>query len=180
MRMKKNVLWITQTAAAIALLIVAQAVTGSMGQLVTGSLVNLILIVSTMVFGLGSGLAVSALSPVFAKLLGIGPLWEIIPFIMLGNMALALLWRLIGKRPFAREPVPAVAAAVAAAAGKFLTLYVTIVQIAIPLLLNLPEKQAQVISATFSLPQLLTALIGGALALIILPLLQKALPKNAS
>lgn len=177
--MKKNVLWITQTAIAIALLIVMQAVTASMGQLVTGSIVNLILIVSVMIFGLASGLAVSALSPIFAKLLGIGPLWELIPFIMLGNMVLVLLWHLIAKRTFAKEPIPAVTAAVIAAVAKFLTLYVTIVLIAVPLLLNLPEGPAKTISTTFSLPQLVTALIGGAAALVILPLLKKALPKRA-
>ncbi|MEA5016591.1 MAG: hypothetical protein VB099_18720 [Candidatus Limiplasma sp.] len=173
--MKKNVLWITQTAIAIALLIVMQAVTASMGQLVTGSIVNLILIVSVMIFGLASGLAVSALSPIFAKLLGIGPLWELIPFIMLGNMVLVLLWHLIAKRTFAKEPIPAVTAAVIAAVAKFLTLYVTIVLIAVPLLLN----PAKTISTIFSLPQLVTALIGGAVALVILPLLKKALPKRA-
>lgn len=176
--MKKNVLWITQTAIAIALLIVMQSVAAPMGQLVTGSIVNLILIVSVMLLGLASGLAASALSPIFAKLLGIGPLWELIPFIMAGNMVLVLLWHLIAKRAFAKEPLPGITAGVIAAVAKFLTLYVTIVQIAIPLLLNLPEKQAQVISTTFSIPQLVTALIGGALALLILPLLKRALPQR--
>lgn len=177
--MKKNVLWITETAAAIALLIVMQAVTAPLGNtLITGSIVNLILIVSVMIFGLPSGLTISALSPIFAKLLGIGPLWEIIPFIMLGNMVLVLLWHLIGKRPFAKQPLPHLTAGVIAAVAKFLVLYGTIVKIAVPFLLRLPEGPAKVVSSTFSLPQLVTALIGGGLAIFILPLLKKALPER--
>ncbi len=172
--MNKKVLWITQTAIAVALLIVMQAVTAPLGNtLLTGSIVNLILIVSVMIFGLASGLTVAAISPIFAKLFGIGPLWELIPFIMLGNMVLVLLWWLIGNRTFAKPPVPYIVTAVVAAAGKFLTLYAGVVLVAIPLL-NLPDKQAGVISAMFSFPQLFTALIGGALAVLILPLLKKA------
>jgi hypothetical protein len=57
-------------------------------------------------------------------------------------------------------------------------LYVGIVRIAVPVLLGLPERQAAVISGMFSLVQLITALIGGALAAVILPVLQKAVGKR--
>jgi hypothetical protein len=67
------------------------------------------------------------------------------------------------------------AAAVTGAVCKFLTLYVGIVMVAVPLLLNLPEPQAAVISNMFSVPQLFTALIGGGIAVIILPVLEKAI-----
>lgn len=179
--MKKNVLWVTQTAAAIALLIVMQAVTAPLGNtLITGSIVNLILVVSVMILGLPAGLTVSAVSPVFAKLLGIGPLWEIIPFIMLGNMVLVLLWHLIGKKSFAKQPLPHLTAGVIASVAKFLVLYGTIVKIAIPYLLRLPDGPAKAITATFSLPQLVTALIGSGVAIVILPLLQKALSQRSA
>ena len=62
-----------------------------------------------------------------------------------------------------------------AALAKFLILYVGIVQIAVPLLLELPEPQAAVISNMFSIPQLLTALLGGGIALLVLPTLKKAI-----
>lgn len=71
-----------------------------------------------------------------------------------------------------------VIALAAAAAAKFLVLYVGIVQIAVPLLLGLPEPQAAVISNMFSIPQLLTALLGGGVALMVLPTLKKAMERG--
>lgn len=168
----QKILWITTTAVFIALLVTAQAATASFGQLVTGSLVNLILIVSVMTCGAYSGATVALMSPIFAKILGIGPLWTIIPFVMAGNIVLVLLWRGIGKRRFANGHIVRVVALIIAAVGKFLTLYVGVVRIALPFLLELPEKQAEKISLMFSFPQLITVSIGGALALAVLPVVE--------
>ena len=63
----------------------------------------------------------------------------------------------------------------AAATAKFLALYLGIVQIAVPFLLRLPAPQAAVISNMFSIPQLLTALLGGGIALLVLTPLKKAI-----
>jgi hypothetical protein len=173
---KKKILWITQTAVFIALLIVLQAATAPMGNiLITGTLVNLLLIVSVMTCGLASGLSVAVISPVMAKLIGIGPLWVLIPFIAAGNIALVLLWYFIGRRKTENRYAAYIPALIAAAVGKFLVLYVGIVQISVPLLLGLPEQQAKVVSNMFSIPQLITATLGGVIAVIILPSLKKAI-----
>ena len=66
----------------------------------------------------------------------------------------------------------------AAAITKFMVLYLGIVKLAVPFLLGLPEKQAAVISGMFSFPQLITALIGGAIATMIVPILQRYLKKR--
>lgn len=167
--------WITQTAVFLALLVVAQWATAPLGNpLVTGSLVNLMLILSVMTGGLPSGVVVAVLSPVLAKLLGIGPLWSLIPFIVAGNLVLVVVWHVVGNLRL-RVGVAYGLALVSAAVAKFLVLYLGIVQLAVPLLLQLPEKQAAVVSATFSVSQLFTALAGGALALLVLPVLKKAL-----
>lgn len=172
--MDKKVLWITQTAVLTALLIIMQAVTASFGNtIITGSIVNLILIVAAIIAGLSSGLTVAAISPVFAKFLGIGPLWALIPFIITGNMVFVLIWYFLGNRNFGKPIVAYFIAGITAAVGKFLMLYTGIVIIAIPYLLNLPEKQATIISGMFSIPQLFTALVGGAIAIVMLPLLKK-------
>ncbi len=173
----KNILWITRTAVFTALLIVIQAATAPLNvTLVTGSLVNLILILSVMTCGLLSGLTVAALSPFFAKLLGIGPaFWTLIPFIALGNIVLVFVWHLVANRRIVNSMVSHIMALVLAAVLKFLMLYAGIVMIAVPVLMGLPEKQASVLSATFSFPQLITASIGGAVAMLILPTLKKAL-----
>ncbi|MEA4816040.1 MAG: ECF transporter S component [Lachnospiraceae bacterium] len=173
---KNKVFWITSTAIFIALLIILQAATAPLGNMfVTGSIVNLLLIISVMTCGLSSGLAVGVISPIMAKLFGIGPLWSLIPFIMLGNSVLILLWHLVDKLNKGNKFFPYILALVFAATAKFFTLYIGIVKIAIPLFLGLPEKQAAAISNMFSVPQLITAMIGGALAITILPTLKKAI-----
>lgn len=171
--MNKKVSWITRTAVLTALLIVMQAVTSSFGNtLITGSIVNLILIVSVMTSGILTGISVGFISPICAKLFGIGPLWALIPFIIIGNIVLVLIWYLIANRKIMNKKLSYIIALIVAAVSKFLVLYISIVKIAIPLLLDLPEKQAAVISNMFSVPQLVTALIGGLLAIIILPIIK--------
>lgn len=173
---KKSILWITRTAIFIALLIASQAATAPLGNtIVTGSIVNLLLIVSAMTCGLASGLTVAAVSSVMAKLLGIGPLWSLIPFMIAGNMVLVLLWHFIGNRNMGRKYTAYIVALVCAAVTKFLVLYIGIVQIAIPFFLGLPEQQAAVISYIFSIPQLITASVGGAFATVLIPRLKKAI-----
>lgn len=172
----KSVVWITRTAVFLALLIVLQAATAPLGNiLVTGSIVNLLLILSVMICGFSSGLTVAVLSPVLAKFFGIGPLWSIIPFIILGNITLILIWYFIGSRAKLNRIAAYLVALVVAAALKFTVLYLGIVRLAVPVLLKLPEQQAGAVSAMFSLPQLITAAIGGAAAVAVLPLLRRAL-----
>lgn len=175
---RSKILWITRTAVLIALLVAWQGISAQLGNtLITGSGVNLILIVSVMASGLPSGLAVAILSPIMAKFFGIGPMWELIPFIFLGNVVLALLWHLIGGLKLKNKYISYIAALVIAAAGKFITLYLGIVKIAVPVILRLPEPQATAISNTFSVPQFFTACIGGVLAILILPVILKAVKK---
>ena len=60
------------------------------------------------------------------------------------------------------------------AVTKFLALWLLIVKLVLPTL-GLAEKQVAAISASFSWPQLVTAAIGGVLAVTIAPLIRKAL-----
>lgn len=178
MNTKKRILWITRTAILIALLVVIQVTTAGFGiTLLTGSLVNLILIVSVMTCGFSCGLVVAVISPIIAKLVGIGPFWVLIPFIAVGNAVLIIVWHLVARRTFKESYSGSVVALVTGAVAKFLVLYLSIVQMMIPLL-NLPEKQASAISAIFSVPQLFTALIGGVIAMLIIPIVKKATGKG--
>lgn len=174
--MNRKILWITRTAVLAALLIIMQAATAPFGNtLVTGSIVNLILIVSVMTCGLSTGVTVAIISPICAKFFGIGTFWTLIPFIIIGNVVLVLLWHLIGNRKFGKANIPYIIALVTAAAAKFLVLYISIVKIVIPVFLQPPQAKAAILSSTFSVPQLITALIGGVLAMIILPVLKLAI-----
>ena len=174
-----RIVWITRTAVLTALLVVLQAATAPLGNtLITGSIVNLILIISVMLSGYSSGLAIALISPALAKLFGIGPLWTLIPFVAAGNLVLVSVWHFVGNRPAANRYIVRIVTLVTAAIAKFATLYLGIVKIAVPVLLSLPDQQAKIISNMFSIPQLITATIGGTIATLVLPTLSKAIAKE--
>ena len=181
--MNKKIRWITETAIMLALLVTLQALTKGFGQIVTGSCVNAILAISVLVGGWGTGITVALISPVLAFLLGIAPQILTVPAIMAGNTVYVAVLRLIagGKNS---STVKKIAAWIAAAAAKFAVLYAIVVKlicgIMAPGLLaagTLKEPMLKALPATFSYPQLVTALIGGAVALLIVPVLRKALHK---
>lgn len=171
--MSKKTLFITRTAAMLALLIVLQAATKNLGQFVTGSCVNAVLAAATLLGGFASGLIVAVVSPFLAFLLGIGPkLIEVVPAIAIGNLALILiLWAIKGDGALNR-----VIKWIAASVGKFLVLYLLVIQL-LCRVMTLPEKMTATFSTMFSWPQLVTALIGSGIVLLILPILQKAIRK---
>ena len=99
MEQKKRIIRITRTAVFLALLIVLQAATAPLGStLLTGSVVNFLLITSLMLCGPASGFTVAVLSPVLARFLGIGPLWALIPFIIAGNITICAVGYLVAGR----------------------------------------------------------------------------------
>lgn len=199
--MKKTIRWITETAAMLALLICLQWV-GSMipeptiKQLVTGTCVNAVLAITVLFAGMGSGITVAVISPVFAYTFGIAPNVVTVVPIMLGNVCYVVLLKLlIGKsfKPFWKQPV----ALVAAASTKFCVLYVLVVKVICGMasgsllgkklpsivvfgkelgnVVVLAPKMLDMLPAMFAWPQLITALSGGILALLIAPTLKKAL-----
>lgn len=176
----QRIQWITRTGILTALLIVLQwATSGTQvfaGQYITGSCVNCVLAVAALFGGLWSGVAVALLSPFCAFLLGNGPaLIQLVPCIALGNVTLVIcLYLLIGRKsaPVWRQIV----GVSVSAAAKFLVLYFAVVKVAIPVMGSaLKAPQIQKFTAMFSLPQLVTALLGCGAALLILPLLKKGI-----
>ncbi len=167
----KKIKWIARTAMLTALLLVLQFVTKPLGQIVTGSCVNAVLAVSALSAGLWSGVAVALISPLFAFLLGIGPqLFPITPAIAAGNCVLVLLLHALYRDGSTARRI---SAWIAASLCKFAALYILVVQL-LCRILELSEKQAASFTVMFSWPQLITALIGCGLALIIVPRLRKA------
>ena len=176
----KQARWVTQTGVFLAVLIVAQVLTRPLGTtFVTGSVTNTILILSTMLCGISAAAVLCAVSPILATVLGIGPLWPFIPVIIAGNLVLVILWHLIALRREKRAKAFEAFALVAAAAAKFLVLYLGIVNLIVPLVLKIGEPQASAVSAAFSWPQLVTAAIGGLLAMSLRPALSRAIAKAA-
>lgn len=181
--MKRKIWWITETAIMLALLVTLQSLTKGFGQLVTGTCVNAVLAVAVLVGGLSTGLTVALVSPVLAFLLNIAPMALTVPAIMAGNTVYVLvLWLVVGKKY--TSVVMRMIAWLLAAFAKFGTLYGIVVKlicgVLAPTLLEagmMKEPMLKALPATFSYPQLITALIGGAVALVIVPGIRKALHK---
>lgn len=181
--MKKKIRWITETAVMLALLVCLQALTKPLGQLVTGSCVNAVLAVSALVGGLSCGLVVALCSPVLAYLLGIAPMALTVPAIMVGNCVFVVLLALLADKN-GKNIVKQVVAWIVAAIAKFGALYAIVVWLICGLLSEsllasgaMKAPMLKALPVTFSWPQLFTALIGGAVALMITPVLRKALHK---
>ena len=184
----KKTIWITRTGVLLALLLALQWATlgtrAFAGQYITGSLVNCVLAVSALTAGLSSGLVIALLSPIFAYLLGIAPQLVVVPAIMAGNCALVLVLWAVGRgdAPMWRKAVAVVLAAVC----KVVVLYLLVVQVicgvgasfllgqsffGAPVLL---QPMIQALPLTFSWPQLITALIGGTLGVLVSRILGRA------
>lgn len=186
--MNKKTRWICETAVMLALLVALQGATLSLGQLVTGSCVNAVLAITVLLVGMSSGITVALISPVCALLLGIAPNIVTVVPIMIGNVCFVVLLRLIaGKshKPLWRQPL----ALVSAAGVKFGVLYFLVVKVicgfASGSLLGkmigskplLAPPMLEKLPVMFTWPQLFTALIGGGVALLIVPVLRKAIHK---
>lgn len=184
--MNKKIKTITQTAAMLALLICLQWV-GSMmpdtvKQIVTGTFVNCVLAVTVLLVGMYGGITVALISPICAFLLGIAPnLVTVVP-IMIGNTCYVVLLKLLMGKTW-RQPV----ALVAAAAVKFGVLYLLVVKVICGLasgaLLGkklgdtvvLAPPMLKMLPVMFTWPQLITALTGGTLALLIVPVVKRGI-----
>jgi hypothetical protein len=142
----------------LALALVAQSL--HLPQLITGSVINAVLLVAAVLLGPWGGALIGLLTPVTALLLGqLAPvLAPAIPFIMAGNAVLCLLFG------YGRI-VNVYLAVVAAAVAKF-----TLLSAAVLYIINVPGP----VSIALRLPQLATALIGGAVSLLVLEALASA------
>ena len=184
--MSKKIRTITQTAAMLTLLICLQRV-GSMmpdtiKQIVTGTFVNCVLAVTVLIVGLGGGNTVALISPVCAFLLGIAPnLVTVVP-IMIGNTCYVVLLKLLMGKSW-RQPV----ALITAAAVKFGVLYLLVVKVICGLAsgallgkklgdtIVLAPPMLKMLPVMFTWPQLITAITGGVLALLIVPVVRKGI-----
>lgn len=171
--MKKKTLWIARTSLMIAVLVALQYITKPLGQLVTGSSVNMVLVVATLFGGFWCGFTTALLSPFFAFLLGIGPaLFPLTPCIAVGNLVLVCVYAFM-QRKLGSGIICKVCSVVAGAVLKFAALFLLIVKAVLPML-GLPEAKTAAMSAMFTWPQLFTALLGGAVAVVIVAALEKA------
>ena len=187
--MKLKTRWITETAVMLALLICLQWA-GSLiphqmtKQLVTGTMVNCVLAVTALLVGMSSGITVALISPVCAFLLGIAPNFITVAPIMAGTVCYVVLLRLIGGsdgKPLWKQGAALACAAAVTVAVRYLLVAKVICGVAAEGLLGkklgeivvLAPPMLKMLPTMFSWPQLVTAVSGGILALLILPVLRK-------
>lgn len=164
-----GIIFITRTAIIIAFTLGVMAL--RLPQFFTGPIVNLSLYMAVYTVNPLSGVFVGISTPVVAIMIGIIPsiLAPMVPFIMLGNSALSLTFGLLMKRN-------KIVAIILASTVKFLLLAISariILPFALELLkIDIPQGKIAALIAIFTLPQLLTALAGGFLALAIMKVIR--------
>lgn len=151
-----STVWIARTAVLLALTVAIQML--GLPQPVTGPAVNAMLILTALLVTPAAGVVVGIFTPVIALWRGIlpAPLAPMVPFIALGNALLVLVFVLIYRRQ-------ASLAVVTAAIVKFVVL-----STAVRVFVTVPEP----VALAMQTPQLVTAIVGGFVALIIYRILR--------
>jgi len=143
------------------------------GQYISGTLINAILIVAAVWVGLIPGIAIGILSPLFALLITPGPMMQalpqLVPVIMLGNTAIVVCsWVLRRNHLISGMALGSLVKAAIIWGGVSL--------LVVPLFgSGLPEPMRITVTTTWTFNQLITAFLGSYLVLLIRGRLDKAI-----
>ena len=167
---------LTLTALLLALCIASQFLKNTSVYL-TGPVINCILILATVFCGLWSAVALSLITPLTSWLITGSPLMSaiplIVPCVMVGNVILTMsVWVSVRKKLCTRNLL---LGTLLGAVLKAIFMAGTISLLLLPLLgpsTGLPAPALAAARVTFSLTQLITALLGGVLAVLIAPTLK--------
>lgn len=165
--MKLTTKKITTTAILLALCIAMQCLK-SISVYITGPFVNATIILATWVAGWFGGLSIALIAPVVAALLGMTPILNMMPqmivVIMAGNALMVVAAKMIANKGNIAMPV-----GLAVGSGvKALFLWLTVWYFMLPTFGdNIPAKVQATVKTTFSVTQLITALVGSAIAWLV-------------
>jgi hypothetical protein len=140
-------------------------------QLLVGPAVNSVLLLTAYVCGTNYGIATAALTPILALLLGQFPalLASFIPFIMIGNAVYVLAFGVLKNKTRIGEYIGVVVGSLL----KFLFLYFSASKLVLLLGLGIPKKALPKLAIMMGVPQLITALFGGVITIIIIEILKR-------
>ena len=190
--MKITTKQITTTAVLLAICIMSQYFKSMSpySQYITGPIVNATLIIATLLAGLMSGVVISIISPITAFFFTGSPIMAgiplMFPLIMAGNMIIVFFTYFFSNKakfPFHLEIGLVLGSIVKATFMGLLVIYIIFPNFGNNIGARLPKPEAlpKVLEAakiTFSITQLITALLGSALAYIILNPLKKVIQKE--
>lgn len=172
--MNTNTSKMVKSALFLSIAIVFQAIGRAYPQIsqsFVGPAVNGVLILTALICGTSWGVAVGGLTPLLAYMTGqlqaaMGPF---IPFIMIGNILFVLCAGLMKRyKPYGKE-----AGIVLGSVLKFSFLYFSALKLIYVFNLDIKPPVAKKLAVTMGYPQLITALAGGIIALILIKLLEK-------
>lgn len=143
-------------------------------QLITGPLINMMLLITALILDPVSGIILGVITPMLALLRGQLPpvLAPMVPFIMVGNAILVGVFSVIrgSRHKNILTSVQIWIALILASLCKTLWLFLT-ARFLLPLLLGRQLPELMILAMSF--PQFVTAVAGGILALIIYELLHR-------
>lgn len=161
--------FITRTAILLALTLVFQMLrqfipmSNILSIFIVGTLVNACLAVSAKMVGLWGGLIISIVAPIVAFLQGHLKFIWMIPVVAIGNAILVAAFALFKSDYFAL---------IIGALTKFVFLFLSVTLLL--RYIKIPAAAAKLMSFSFSWPQLVTALLGGIIALAVWNLVKKS------
>lgn len=132
---------------------------GANSNFIVGPLVNACLIIATASVGLSGAAAIAVLSPFGAIMTGAAVPLPFAPLIAVGNFLIVLGFYILMEKN-------RIGGLLLGAFMKFIFLYAAI--IAFMRFVKVPAKQAALLLFSFSWPQLVTALLGGVVAFIVI------------
>lgn len=172
--MNTNSKKLVRSALLLALAIAIQAI-GSripqLSQLFVGSVVNAVLLMGVMICGTTWACMIGGLTPLLAWLIGqlAAPMGPFVPFIMIGNIILVLIFGLL----YSDSKIRQIAGLILGAFLKFCFLYLSASKLVALFNLGIPKPIASKLVIMMGIPQLTTALIGGFIALLLFNILNK-------
>lgn len=169
----KNVNKLVKSGLLLAIAIVFQLIGKTfpqISQFLVGPVVNSILILTTMICGLWYGIGIGVLTPLLAWLLGQlpAPFGPFIPFIMVGNAIFIILFYLFKNRKNGEA-----IGIVLGAFFKFLFLFFSATTVVKVLKFIINVQILNKLALAMGVLQLVTAIAGGILALILITILRK-------
>lgn len=174
MNKNSNVKKLVLASMLFALAIILQLIQSNFSQinpLLIGPLISTIILLTTYFCGLTYGLMISVLIPVIAIPTGaLAPLLvPFSPFIVVANLIYsASFYPFMGK-----DKSGIYLGALISSVLRFLFLYLSATKLLYVFVPDIPENSAQLIGTAFTTPQLIIALLGSAVAVIAIKLLEK-------
>lgn len=140
-------------------------------QVFVGPAVNAVLLLTASICGLWIGIGIGVLTPILAWVLGQlpAPFGPFIPFIIVGNVIFIILYYNFSKVNKFGQIIGVITGAI----FKFLFLYLCATKVIVFLKLITNAKIVSKLSVAMGFLQLVTALIGGLVAIVLLIILKK-------